>query len=273
MQSFLDVTKANLFFARGLMIVEGDAENILIPSIARLLGRDFTENGVSIVNVGGIGLHRYARIFQRHNPEKDGIIKIPVACVTDFDVMPDCAPKIIGRVRPGEDWPGKKERHWRAKSDYSTEESNARRKEICSKASGQNVKTFVANEWTFEYDLAFHGLAKDVWIAAHLAKADEKISTGKTSKEVVVCNATRSFEALSGKNLNIEELASHIYAIFASGSASKATAAQYLAYILEERFTNQPITEFRGKLPPYLVDAIEYVTPNADSNKEVAADD
>jgi len=40
LQRFLDVTKSNLFFARGVMIVEGDAENILLPTLARLINRD-----------------------------------------------------------------------------------------------------------------------------------------------------------------------------------------------------------------------------------------
>ena len=31
LRRFLDATKANLFFARGLVVVEGDAENILLP--------------------------------------------------------------------------------------------------------------------------------------------------------------------------------------------------------------------------------------------------
>ncbi len=55
LQRFLDVTKANLFFARGVVIVEGDAENILLPTIAKLIGRDFEQYGVSVVNVGGVG--------------------------------------------------------------------------------------------------------------------------------------------------------------------------------------------------------------------------
>ena len=55
LERFLDVTKANLFFARGVMIVEGDGEGILVPTLARLIGRDFTEHGVSVVSVGGIG--------------------------------------------------------------------------------------------------------------------------------------------------------------------------------------------------------------------------
>jgi len=118
LQRFLDVTKANLFFARGVMIVEGDAENILIPTLAKLMGRDFTKNGVSIVNVGGVGLRRYARIFQRMNVEKDGQLRIPVACLTDLDIMPDCAPIIIGKIKEGEEWPSKSPRKWRAKRDF-----------------------------------------------------------------------------------------------------------------------------------------------------------
>lgn len=30
LERFLDATKANLFFARGVIMVEGDAENLLI---------------------------------------------------------------------------------------------------------------------------------------------------------------------------------------------------------------------------------------------------
>ena len=55
LERFLDVTKANLFFAHGVLIVEGDAEAIILPVIAQLLGRDLTSHGVSIVNVGGTG--------------------------------------------------------------------------------------------------------------------------------------------------------------------------------------------------------------------------
>ena len=79
LERFLDVTKANLFFARAVLVVEGDAENILLPVIARLLDRDFHHHGVSVVNVGGVGLGRYARIFMREDPAKDGIVNIAVA--------------------------------------------------------------------------------------------------------------------------------------------------------------------------------------------------
>lgn len=80
---FLDATKANLFFARGVIMVEGDAENLLMPAIAKVIGRDLHENGVSIVNVGSTAYKRYAKIFQRKDGQEMGI---PVAIVTDLDV-------------------------------------------------------------------------------------------------------------------------------------------------------------------------------------------
>lgn len=106
LERFLDVTKANLFFARGVVIVEGDGENILLPALARLIGRDFAEHGVSVVNVGSTGLRRFARIFQRKDPAVDGMVGVPVSCIADRDVMPDCAPVIVGRLKEGEDVPG-----------------------------------------------------------------------------------------------------------------------------------------------------------------------
>lgn len=80
---FLDATKANLFFARGIIMVEGDAENLLLPAIAKVIERPLHEYGVSIVNVGSTAYKRYARIFQRKDGQQMGI---PVAIVTDLDV-------------------------------------------------------------------------------------------------------------------------------------------------------------------------------------------
>ena len=177
---FLDVTKANLFFARGLLIVEGDAENILIPTLARLIGRDLSANGVSLVNVGGTGLSRFARIYLRNHPEQDGTIDVPVACIADFDVMPDCAPEIIGTVKPGQAWP--EERRWRAKKDFTPEELQIR-VAIKSGAKALGSDGFERSSRTngrLNMTLAFAGLAEDMWIAVHLAAADERINAGKT---------------------------------------------------------------------------------------------
>lgn len=264
LERFLDVTKANLFFARGVVIVEGDGENILLPTLARLIGRDFGEHGVSVVNVGHTGVRRFARIFQRKEPDKDGLINVPVACIADLDVMPDCAPVIIGKVRDGEAWPEAGNRRWRAKSDFTSEELAARREDIRRRARGQNVETFVSDEWTLEYDLAFAGLAKDVWICAQLALGDDAINAGTKDRGAVEAEAAESFDAMVAHGAQAEEAAAKVYGLFTTGKeASKAITAQYLAERLARRVKDNDLTAdgLRAALPPYLVAAIKHVTP------------
>ncbi|BBM51475.1 DNA replication and repair protein RecF [Leptotrichia trevisanii] len=87
LEMFLDATKANLFFAKGVILVEGTAENILIPTIAEIIGKPLHEYGVSVVNVGNIAFLRYSKIFLRKNKEEK--LKIPVAIITDLDIKND----------------------------------------------------------------------------------------------------------------------------------------------------------------------------------------
>lgn len=278
LKRFLDVTKANLFFARGIVIVEGDAENILLPTLASLLRRDFTEYGVSVVNVGGVGLRRYARIFQRKDTERDGQIDVPVACVTDMDVMPDCAPLLLGKVKEGE-WPEKNSRRWKAKKDFGTSAELANyRKEKDAKATGQYVKSFISDEWTLEYDLALGpkddkavftgGLAEEVFVAVCLAEADESINAKKKTVDEIKQIAVGEFAGIKKSSVAkdgcaVEEvIASIVYAKLVRSGVSKAIVAQYLAELLKLRFgEGESINnDLRQCLPAYLTNAIDYVT-------------
>jgi putative ATP-dependent endonuclease of OLD family len=281
LQRFLDVTKANLFFARGVMVVEGDAENILLPTLATILGRDFTENGVSIVNVGGVGLSRYARIFKRKDfsAEAQKTLDIPVACVTDMDVMPNCAPEIVGRSKKDEALPATSDRRWRVKKDYESDAMLvSERSAKVNKASGQSVRTFVSDEWTLEYDLALgpksteggfsSGLAEDVFIAACLAENDDAINSAKTTIGEVEASAKEAFAALTTAALPTdgcateEVLASHVYAKFVKKKVSKSISAQYLSQRLISKYEQKLITaaSLRLLLPKYITEAIDYVT-------------
>lgn len=283
---FLDVTKANLFFARGVMIVEGDAENILIPSIAKRIGKDFTAHGVSVVNVGGVGLRRYAKIFMRSDSEKDGVLTTPVACVTDLDVMPDCGPFITGMVSKQQEdennWPskeGKYGRKWRAKKDFPGEKLGVEKNRIIAKANEQCVKSFVADEWTLEYNLAYaktNALAEDVFVAAKLAIWDEGDSYPENSIDERKVLAREKYTKLVAEAIQlanekdwdkVEVLASKVYAQFVTGSkASKSIAAQYLAQLFEDKFKDASAEDVRMQLPDYLVKAIDHVTPSINAN-------
>lgn len=79
---FLDVTKANLFFAQGVILVEGPTEQLLIPELAKLIGYNLTDYGVSIVSTNNLGFEHFVKIFKRKTPPYN---QIPIAVVTDAD--------------------------------------------------------------------------------------------------------------------------------------------------------------------------------------------
>ncbi|MEA4809059.1 hypothetical protein SDC9_27166 [bioreactor metagenome] len=83
LERFLDTTKANLFFARGIILVEGESENLLIPTIAKLINRPLNEYGVSIVNVGNKAYRRYAKIYIRKGEPQ---FSIKVSIISDMDI-------------------------------------------------------------------------------------------------------------------------------------------------------------------------------------------
>ncbi|MDZ7759636.1 MAG: AAA family ATPase [Desulfovermiculus sp.] len=272
LERFLDVTKANLFFAHGVLIVEGDAEAILLPVLSKLIGTDLTKYGVSVVNVGGKGLRRFSRIFQRQD-DAAPTIGVSVACITDLDVMPVCAPKILGLVDGDDDekWQSKK-RRWKTVLDFG-DDPEARSKGLEALRSrlrqhdGQSVRTFIADHWTLEYDLAFSGLAKQVYVAASLAKNDDPLNEDKKVYTDVLSNAQREFQDLVSEcGGNFETLCSKIYRLFHTGSASKTVGAQYLSQILSDEFNGGLLdaATLRQKLPVYLVKAIDYVVGQSD---------
>lgn len=271
LERFLDVTKANLFFAHGLIVVEGDAEAILLPVLAKLLGTDLTEHGVSIVNVGGRGLRRFSTIFQRRG---DGArnLSVPVACIADMDVMPDCAPAILGLVTGDDDekWKSPK-RRWKALRDFgdgdkSQEQALNEWRTRLQSNDGQSVKTFIADHWTLEYDLAFCGLAEEVYVAASLALNDDPLNEEKKQRSDVEAAARTTFKEMKTATTgDCSALCSQVYQLFHSGGASKAIAAQYLAEALVKAgdVVGFDGATFAAKLPRYIVDAIAHVRRSA----------
>ena len=250
LERYLDATKANLFFARGVLIVEGPGEELLIPTLAKLLKRDLTDYGVSIVDVKSTGLRRYAHIFQRKNDESK--LSIPVACITDRDVMPDCAPAICLKEEYSDKdkWP-KKNRQWKIESEI--EDKLQLLKDIKSKADGQNVKTFIAKQWTLEYELAVSGLAPDMLTT--IAKMHARELKEKTEDDLI-----KEYNTKYQSYKNLEEKASFVYSFFSKNIISKAEFAQEFAFVFEDKCKTLESDNIRKLIPDYLVSAIEYVT-------------
>ena len=82
LQRFLDVTKASLFFARAVILVEGVAEQLLVPVLAERLARPLATNGVAVINIGGVAFPPFTDLF--------GKDKLPyrLAVISDSDAQP-----------------------------------------------------------------------------------------------------------------------------------------------------------------------------------------
>ena len=74
---YLDVTRAEMLFARGIILVEGDAEKFLLPVLAASLGHDLDHLGITVCSVAGTNFTPYAKFLTA--------LGIPFSVVTDWD--------------------------------------------------------------------------------------------------------------------------------------------------------------------------------------------
>lgn len=86
---YLDVTRAELLFARGVILVEGDAERFLIPELAEELGESLDEYGVTVCSVAGTNFQPYVKLLCA--------LGIPFAVITDYDEI-DNRPRAYNRA-------------------------------------------------------------------------------------------------------------------------------------------------------------------------------
>lgn len=262
LRRFLDATKANLFFAKAVMVVEGDGENIILPALAKALGRSFSKYGVSVVSVGHRGLFRYSRIFQRNDERK---IPIRVACVADRDVPPaEVREYVPAPARPKEG----KEATRKFADEFSDEELTGFSDKLRER-DAEPVRTFVSPSWTLEHDMALNsGLRPLIYRAVRLARRAKSGGTLTTAVVATVRDvADKELAGWVSAGLSKEHVAAKIYQALFEKKASKAETAQYLADELERANLSPP--ELVARLPAYLVNAIEYVTAPIDIDEAV----
>lgn len=86
LERYLDATKSNLLYARKVMLVEGPAEQFLIPAMIEAVhGFNLERNGISIVAIYGVHFDVYTKLFRTGSLEKK------CAVVADADLMPSDA--------------------------------------------------------------------------------------------------------------------------------------------------------------------------------------
>ncbi|HEY5535456.1 MAG TPA: AAA family ATPase [Ignavibacteria bacterium] len=72
LKKFLDVTKSQLFFSNGVILVEGISEALLLPIFSNIVNKDYDldKNGIEIVNINGVAFEPFAMLFNSKDPLK-----------------------------------------------------------------------------------------------------------------------------------------------------------------------------------------------------------
>lgn len=82
LERYLDAKRSILLFSKGVILVEGDGEEILLPALVKnIFGISLDELGIGIVNVGNVSFENIASIF---SPDR---LKRHCAIITDFDAI------------------------------------------------------------------------------------------------------------------------------------------------------------------------------------------
>lgn len=220
LERYIEVNRGEIFFARGVILVEGDAEKFLVPVLAKNQGYDLDELGISVCSISGTNFYPYLKLL---GPET---LNIPVASLTDFDPRDpkeDGTPRDLGPKRVvNEMLP--------PLMDKETWDSNEFNSLLIM---SQKYGIFMGNH-TFEVDLFQAGLG------AKLAESMNTVGKSKAMKE--------RMEAWAGNtaSLNIEKFLNDLETV------GKGRFAQRLASIIAESETKS--------CPEYIVKALKYVT-------------
>jgi putative ATP-dependent endonuclease of OLD family len=245
LERWLDITKSTLFFAKGILFVEGIAEALVIKELAKKViethvvkevnsPKTLEDYGVSIINLNGIYFKHFMQLFQGYKLDKDnkpieGIVSIPIRCAG----ITDCDPQKVKETKPT---PTKPCNCGNAHSTDYANELLLHKSEYCR---------IFTNLKTFEYDL---GMEKN-----NLQTLYKIIFEGYTN---IVASA-KDAEEKSKKDwttVSLDDKAEECFKLLSLIEDSKGEFAQKLAYKLATE------TGIEFIVPMYIEDAILWVT-------------
>lgn len=157
---WMDITKSTLLFSKGVILVEGICEAMLLPAFAPIVLRKYNkehqrklpctleEAGVTVVNINGINFKYFYPLFCDTDWNEE---RLPIWCsgITDRDPLPDVEKDDEGKiVKKEEKYPVKGEKivGGNAAIDLADDIN-----------STQRARLYIAPLKTFEYDLAMSG--------------------------------------------------------------------------------------------------------------------
>src|ERR1035437_2404032 len=221
-QRVLDAVRSNLLFAKSVILIEGDAEEILVPAMGKMVfGVSLDELGVSLINIRSTGFRNVGILF--HSTR----IKKKCAIVTDLDAA------FIKTTPNAADT--EKIKHYKAECKASAD-SGAARKVILDefKVSNDYIGTFYATN-TFEVDFITAGNANQ--IVATIPSVYIAAATAATAKAEIESGNI----ALYGRRV-----------LTMANNQGKGWFALLIARHVD----------WKTKIPPYILSALKFVYPN-----------
>lgn len=176
LKRYLDVTRAEFFFARRVIFVEGAAELMLVSVLAERANFRLREHAVSLISVEGLNFDSFLPLFG------EKALKIPVAVITDAD--PEAVLVEGDDPQPAYPEPG----------EVITVSDNTTKMKGCEDIL---VKVFHGLK-TLEYDLALHEDNRSAMLKA-LKEIHPKIGgTVQVEVDGVVGDAAKARALFSG---------------------------------------------------------------------------
>jgi putative ATP-dependent endonuclease of OLD family len=226
LRRMMDVTKASMYFARGIILVEGISEALLLPVLASLLEMDLARRHIAVVPLCGVGFPTLKKLLV------SGGIDLPISIVTDGD------PEVDRCVNWCEETP---------KKIGSAFDTSARTKSLINILKESAHVKVCHSQVTLEYDLALASKGNaDVMVAAWEACFEGNPKTFNTS-----------LLAAAGETVEERALCAWRGICRASPAVGKADFAQQLVHVLQAPGDNGELKPF--VVPDYLREAIEHV--------------
>lgn len=220
LERYLDVTKSQLLFAHGVILVEGISEALLIPKLAQSIGKPLRDYEVTIVNVGGCSFAPFVKLFGR------GALDRACAVVTDSDPS------------------GAKEEGF----DYAEQVREPKRSSRASRCLALEALPHVgvfASTVTLEFDLALAGLTEllaDIIQKSYANPPDDLPTLVANENDVVKKAALIHRRILSQTVITKAEIAQQLAQVMDSSPSSGACVPDYIRKAIEHVCTDKPRT-------------------------------
>ena len=214
----MDATKSNLLFSKGIILVEGLAELLLLPVIADQLDCSLATYHVAIISVGGLTFRHFLPLFGAglKTDEAQHALKRPVACLLDAD--PARKVKEDGAFKKC--WPYQLAKD--AKYEYRASSPTVANLETLS-AGFENIIVRHTTK-TLEYDLAYDNRSETILVTTACVHSKEL-------KELMV-DPDKLPEALAGKLA--DEDRADLDAITDAGQRKRHRVASYYLQCAEQ---------------------------------------